>query len=162
MYIDGIRAIWKTEKSVIISNAKSEMQGLSRGVPQGSVLGPLLFCIYTVELSKILKKHKVKFKLFADDTQFYFPINTVEEATMKINAIMKDIKRWMTAKKLKLNENKTECMLFGSAYTLKKYEHFQKITIGSSSVDVVTVVRNLGVYIDNRLSMKKKNIYFML
>ena len=58
------------------------------------------------------------------------------------------------SKKLKLNENKTECMLFGSANTLKKYEHFQKITIGSSSVDVVTVVRNLGVYIDNRLSMK--------
>ena len=48
---------------------------------------------------------------------------------------------------------KNECMLFGSANTLKKYEHFQKITVGSSSVDVVTVVRNLGVYIDNKLSM---------
>ena len=147
------------EVTVIISSEKSEMKNLSRGVPQGSVLGPLLFCIYTVELSKILKKHNVKFKLFADDTQFYFPINTIEEAIKKIDAIMKDIKRWMTAKNLKLNENKTECMLFGSANALKKYEHLKKITVGSSSIDIVTVVRNLGVYVDDKLSMKNHILY---
>ena len=42
------------------------------------MFSPLLFCVYTAELSRILKKHKVKFKLLADDTQFYLPVNTVE------------------------------------------------------------------------------------
>ena len=69
--------------------------------------------------------------------------------------IMRDIKEWMTAKKLKLNEDKTECMLFGTANAIRKYEHFKTITIGSSTINIVTVVRNLGVFIDNNLSMKE-------
>ena len=51
----------------------------------------------------------------------------------------------MTAKKLKLNEDKTECMLFGSANAIKKYEHLKKkyIYIGSNTIEIKTVVRNL-------------------
>ena len=49
------------------------------------------------------------FKLYADDTQFYFTIDTVEDATKKIDEEMIDIRRWMTAEKIKLNEDKTEC-----------------------------------------------------
>ena len=94
------------------------------------------------------------FKLYADDTQFYFPIDTIEDATKKIDEIMIDIKRWVTAKKLKLNEEKTECMLFGSVGVMKKYEHFQRITIGTSIINVATVVRDLGIFVDNKLSMK--------
>ena len=60
----------------------------------------------------------------------------------------------MTAKNLILNENKSECMLFGSANALRKYEHFQRITVWLSSIDIVAVVRNLGVFVDNKLSMK--------
>ena len=146
---------------VMISNEKSMTKRLSKGVPQGSVLGPLLFCIYTIELSNILKKHTVKFKLFADDTQFYFPVENIEDAKNKINAIMIDIKRWMIVKKLKLNEEKTECMLFGSVSALKKYENFQSICIGSSNIDVKKVVKNLGVLIDNKLSMKNHILHIV-
>ena len=140
--------------TVVISNEKSEIKSLSKGVPQGSILGPLLFSIYTIELSNILRKHNVKFKIYADDTQFYFQIEKIEDATKKITEIMKDIKEWMTAKKLKLNEDKTECMLFGTAKATRKYEFFKTVTIGSSTINVVTIVRNLGVLIDNTLSMK--------
>lgn len=67
---------------------------------------------------------------------------------------MRDIKRWMSAKKLKLNEHKTDCMLFGSDDALRKYEHFKRITIGSSTINIVAAVRNLGVLIDNKMLMK--------
>ena len=133
----GIEDVYRWHKSylenrsvtVVVSNAKSVTKSLTKGVPQGSVLGPLLFTIYTIELSKILKRHNVKFKLYADDTQFYFPVETVDEASKKIEEIMKDIKRWMTTKKLKLNEDKTECMLFGSANAIKKHEDFKTLLL---------------------------------
>ena len=67
---------------------------------------------------------------------------------------MKDFKRWVVAKKLKLNENKTERILFSSPNAIKKYEHFKDITIGSTTIGITTVVRNLGAQIDNKLSMK--------
>ena len=74
--------------TVIISNEKLEIKSLTKGVTQDSVLGPLLFGIYTIELSKILWKHNIMFNLYADNTQFYFLIDTIEDATKKIDEII--------------------------------------------------------------------------
>ena len=59
------------------------------------MLGPVLFSIYTIELAWILKQHNVKFKMFADDTQFYFIINNVEDTISALNSLVYDIKQWM-------------------------------------------------------------------
>ena len=67
---------------------------------------------------------------------------------------MTDIKNWMVKKRLKLNIDKTKCMLFGTENALKNYEQFQHIMIGASNIKIVPVVRNLGVYIDSNLTMK--------
>ena len=142
------------EVTVIISNTKSETRKLTKGVPQGSVLGPMLFSIYTRELAMILEQHNVKYKLYADDTQFYMTVKSVQEAERKIDAIMKDIKNWMVKKKLKMNEDKTECMLFGTKKSLKKYEHFNQIKISTTTIEITKKVRDLGVYIDNELKME--------
>ena len=144
------------EVTVVASQSKSETRKLTKGVPQGSVLGPTLFTIYTIELSWILKKHNVTFKLYADDTQFYFSITTIQSTTSKIEKVMTDIKNWMVKKRLKLNDDKTECMLFGTENALKNYEQFQHIMIGASNIKIVPVVRNLGVYIDSNLTMKNQ------
>ena len=69
---------------------------------------------------------------------------------------MTDIKNWMVKKTLKLNDDKTECMLFGTENALKNHEQFQHMMIGASNVKIVPVVRNLGVYIDSNLTMKKQ------
>ena len=87
---------------VIINETKSERRTLQRGVPQGSVLRPVLFSIYTIELAWILKQHNVKFKMFADDTQFYLIINNVEDTISALNSLVCDIKQWMAKKKLKI------------------------------------------------------------
>ena len=115
------------EVTVVASQSKLETRKLTKGVPQGSVLCPTLFTIYTIELSWILKKYNVTFKLYADDTQFYFSITTIQSTTSKIEEVMTDIKNWMVKKRLKLNDDKTECMLFGTENALKNYEQFQHI-----------------------------------
>lgn len=143
-------------QSVHISSDSSEIKNLKRGVPQGSILGPTLFNIYTTELSNILKSHNVGFKLYADDTQFYFPFENVEKCKEKIQLIMTDVMGWMNRKKLKLNEEKTVCMMFGSKDNLKNLVSIEKMKICTMEVPLVDSVRNLGVVIDKNLKMDKQ------
>ena len=93
---------------VQIGETLSGTKPLNRGVPQGSVLGPILFCIYTIELTYLLQEHGVKFKLFADDTQFYLSLRNVEDIERKINEVMNDVRIWMNSNQLKMNDKKTE------------------------------------------------------
>ena len=139
---------------VEVSGNKSSEWPLTKGVPQGSVLGPMLFNIYTIELSSILKKYNVHFKLYADDTQFYFSLTTEQDALDKVSEIMLEVKNWMQKKKLKLNDDKTECMLFGVKTSLMNYQQLRNIRIGEADIETVSVVRNLGVMIDCNLTMK--------
>ena len=139
---------------VEVSGYKSSEWFLTKGVPQGSVLGPMLFNIYTIELSNILKKYNVYFKLYADDTQFYFSLTTTQDTTDKVSRIMFEVKNWMQKKKLKLNDDKTECMLFGVKTSLTNYQQLRNIRIGEADIETVSVVRNLGVMIDCNLTMK--------
>ena len=144
------------EVTVIIRKSRSVTKKLTKGVPQGSVLGPMLFSIYTRELAWILKQHNIKYKLYADDTQFYIPVKSIQEAERKIEMVMKDIKSWMVKKKLKLNEDKTECMLFGKKHSLKRYDHVNQIKIGTTTIEIVKKVKDLGVYIDKELKMEEQ------
>lgn len=80
---------------VLIGEAFSEVKTLKSCVPQGSVLGPILLCIYNNKLSHLFTKHDVDFKLFADDTQFYLTLNYVKDTEANLSDIMTDIGLWM-------------------------------------------------------------------
>ena len=137
---------------VQIGNAFSVCESLTRGVPQGSVLGPILFCVYTKGLSSVLQEQGVKFKLFADDTQLYLSVSDIENTTENLNRILQSVREWMDFKHLKLNENKTEYMLVGKKNNLRDLG-IVNMNINGNNIHVADRVRDLGVLLDCNLTL---------
>ncbi len=106
------------------------------------MLGPVLFCIYTTELSYILKKHKVGLKLFADDTQFYMALDNIDNTEGKIKLIMDDVGKWMESKQLELNQDKTECLIVGKNKDIRRI-NIPILCIGGISLETCETVRDL-------------------
>ena len=100
-------------QSVAITNRISSTKECHYGVPQGSVLGPILFVLYIQPLSNLIKRHSLKVHLFADDIQIKTSIlpQHVHSAISSVETCISDVKYWMIENKLQLNDEKTECLL---------------------------------------------------
>ena len=105
--------------AVTINSLQSEQTTLHYGVPQSSILGPELFILYTQLLFNLVSKHAVNHHAFADDNQLY-KISTLDAIHQSIETLQNcttDVKSWMTANKLQLNDNKTEAMIILSVHS---------------------------------------------
>ena len=139
---------------VVIDGILSDFANLVCGVPQGSVLGPMKFCLYLLPLCAILKKHNIGYHIYADDTQLYISFNSKEPLTSltKLNNCISDIRVWMIKNKLKINDSKTEFIIFRSPL-LKTDLSGVSISVGDSQISSSPKVRDLGVIFDNCLSL---------
>ena len=132
----------------------SERVPLHYGVPQGSVLGPVMFTLQTTPMQHILKRHGIKYHKYADDLQlfiiFYSNIpGDREKAVAQMEAFVQEIRQWMTYRWLKLNDEKTQMPIFTSNYHLYQYGTCN-IEISDSAISPAKCVRNFGFNMDQR------------
>ena len=131
--IDGVVLQWVrsylTGRSqlVKVNGVLSTPQLLLCGVRQGSVLGPLLFTMYTTPISSIITAFSLKHHLYADDTQIYtsFVAEDIAQSVISVQNCMLAIQVWMNQNMLRLNPSKTEFMIIGNLTQRKKVAHTQ-------------------------------------
>ena len=141
---------------VSINNVLSSSSNLSFGVPQGSILGPAIFSIYTIPLGAILRKHNLQYHLYADDTQLYCTseLESCADTLQAIEACIQDIRSWMIFNKLKINDDKTEFLLISSQRTPLHSD--KSLKIGSCTISSSSSCRNLGVIFDKHANMESQ------
>ena len=142
--------------SVSIENSISSPSKLLYGVPQGSVLGPILFILYTTPLSHLINSSSsVSHHLYADDTQLFtsFSASDCSSGLSSLESTISSVSSWMSANFLSLNPSKTEFMLIGNSRQLSKIENKTLSLPDNVSVKPVSSARNLGVIFDSQLSL---------
>ena len=151
--LDWFRSYPTNRKQYVQYNCiDSAIQDITCGVPQGSVLGPLLFIIYTNDLPLSLRYSRCI--LFADDTTVYYSSSDINQALHNISCDLCNLTEWFKANKLSLNVNKTNYMIFNSPAGTKEME--RPLKIGNDKIERVTETKFLGIQLDENLNWHKQ------
>lgn len=138
-------------QKVIINGQMSDVMSMQCGVPQGSILGPLLFNMYINDLVGI--DHSTKYVIYADDTTLLFCSNDATSLIVHANDVLNKLNKWSTFNSLTINTNKTKAVLFKPKNQTVSVN--VGLTIGTSEVEIVTTFRSLGVIFDEHLLWNK-------
>ena len=135
---------------VSINGFESNTQNINVGVPQGSVLGPLLFLIYINDLNVAINYSIVHH--FADDTNLLIIGKSLKSIKKRANIDLKLLYNWLKANKISLNSNKTEAILFRHPNKTMNYD--LNLKIDGKKIHLTNRVKYLGVYLDPHLNWK--------
>ena len=135
---------------VSINRAESSTLTMEYGVPQGSILGPLLFIIYFNDIPEIAKY--AKFILYADDANIILTANTIDEINNQLQNLICNLLKWVKCNGLSLNLKKTKYMIFSQA---RNIDLPQPLFISEIPIERMREARFLGVIIDDSLSWSR-------
>ena len=146
---------------VSIENSSSSLGTITTGVPQGSILGPLLFLIYVNDLAS--STSDMKCLMYADDTSLIIPFDLnkktidqnsscLDQQTSTINNKLNSVFEWLTVNKLSLNTNKTKFMIFHFPQRIIPNYAIPLIKINNKFIEKVNTFKFLGIYLDCNLS----------
>ena len=136
-----------------VNGSISSKREITCGVPQGSILGPLLFLVYVNDLPQCLDKARPR--LFADDTNLTASGRNISDVESIMNSELAKLKEWLIANKLSLNVAKTEYMIIGSKSMTNKIKDTEvNIKIDNMNIKQVFECKTLGINVDQHLSWK--------
>uniref|UniRef100_A0A673ZIM1 Reverse transcriptase domain-containing protein n=1 Tax=Salmo trutta TaxID=8032 RepID=A0A673ZIM1_SALTR len=139
-------------QAVMVDGVKSDSLQLLKGVPQGSIIGPLLFSLYINNVGDDVRY--CKFHLYADDTVMYSIAPTADQALMQLESDFRILQGSLLQLKLVLNAKKTNVMFF-SRSKLSVRNTFVITSLDGTQIKQVSAYKYLGVWLDDRLSFKK-------
>jgi len=148
---------------VLFNNITSTRECINCGVPQGSILGPLLFLIYVNDMPNICRK--LLFMLFADDTSILYSNSDIMQLMNTINSELINLSDWFKANRLSLNIQKTSFIMFGYKKVPAIYNSHDFnlcIRIDNENISRVDYTKFLGVIIDNKLTWQRHVDYIAL
>ena len=143
-------------QQVVFNGLASTVAEVTSGVPQGSVLEPLLFLLYTADIPVIASEHGLGIHCYADDGQLYVfgKANCADKLVLKVTTCIGVVDAWMSSNRLKLNSDKTQFIWLGSQQQLQKIE-IESVALLGDTVVFQPTVNDLGVTIDGPLTMRE-------
>ena len=137
----------------MVNGQISSPKNISCGIPQGSILEPLLFLLYINDISKSLKY--VTLSMYADDTEIYESSKHSDELVANLNCDLENVRKWMLQNRLQIHPTKTKYMCIGSSYNIKHKISSNPILIDNIPVPRTGTYACLGVSLDERLTWEK-------